>query len=396
PGAGALEQVGAGADGAHRDDAADGDGDQGQQAGKLAHRGLSGSPSGGGLEQIFVQLTPGAVDALLSSLVSGQGLQHRAGRARRGAGGGLPRGGLCRTGRGGRRRRRRPGGLAAQRHALDEGGQFGFQGPRLDDAVVQQVGFLAGVAQGGDGRLGPGGGAVQLADRLGEADLALAQGPQLGLQPHAVAERRQQQRDQQHVEDHSRLAHFRLLVRLSTASAVIGWSTRTAMCWPRRPMRPVVSGAAPQRMPTSLSAVAFIIRVSPTLRFSTSDRGAWRSSSTARTSSWVVQSSVARWLSQMLSRPNFSPKNCCSSIFRMGSRVAYGSSSSMRPPRSSMSMRSLTRMAALAGRAMAAKRGLVSSRSRLKCTGVIGSKAARASFSTTSTMRWTSTRSMVV
>ena len=39
-------------------------------------------------------------------------------------------------------------------------------------------------------------------------------------------------------------------------------------------------------------------------------------------------------------------------------------------------MRSLTRMAALAGRAMAAKRGLVSSRSRLKVTGVSGSKAA--------------------
>ncbi|MNT40393.1 hypothetical protein D3C72_1767000 [compost metagenome] len=61
-----------------------------------------------------------------------------------------------------------------------------------------------------------------------------------------------------------------------------------------------------------------------------------------------------------------------------------------------MSMRSLTRMAALAGRAMAAKRGLVSSRSRVKCTGVSGSKAARASFRMTSTIRCTSTRSMVV
>ena len=54
------------------------------------------------------------------------------------------------------------------------------------------------------------------------------------------------------------------------------------------------------------------------------------------------------------------------------------------------------RMAALAGRAMAAKRGLVSSRSRLKWTGVRGSNAWRASFRMTSTMRCTSTRSMVV
>jgi hypothetical protein len=41
-----------------------------------------------------------------------------------------------------------------------------------------------------------------------------------------------------------------------------------------------------------------------------------------------------------------------------------------------MSMRSLTRMAALAGRAMAAKRGLVSRRSSEKLTGCSGSKAA--------------------
>ncbi len=68
----------------------------------------------------------------------------------------------------------------------------------------------------------------------------------------------------------------------------------------------------------------------------------------------------------------------------------------MRPPRSSMSMRSFTRIAALAGRAMAAKRGLVSRRSRVKVTGVSGSKASLASASTTSTIRCTSTRSMVV
>jgi hypothetical protein len=61
-----------------------------------------------------------------------------------------------------------------------------------------------------------------------------------------------------------------------------------------------------------------------------------------------------------------------------------------------MSIRSLIRIAALAGRAMAAKRGLVSSRSSLKLTGVIGSNAEVMSPSTTSIMRSTSTRSMVV
>ncbi len=50
----------------------------------------------------------------------------------------------------------------------------------------------------------------------------------------------------------------------------------------------------------------------------------------------------------------------------MGSMVAYGSRISAVPPRSSISMRSRIRIAALAGRVMAAKRGLLSIRSMLK------------------------------
>lgn len=87
-------------------------------------------------------------------------------------------------------------------------------------------------------------------------------------------------------------------------------------------MRPRVSGTAPARSSTRLSGVALSIRVSPTFSSSTRCRLICCSSSTARTSVWAPHSSVARWLSQMLSRPNFSPMNCCSSILRIGSSVA--------------------------------------------------------------------------
>jgi hypothetical protein len=61
-----------------------------------------------------------------------------------------------------------------------------------------------------------------------------------------------------------------------------------------------------------------------------------------------------------------------------------------------MSMRSRTKIAALAGREMAAKRGLLSSRSTLNFTGDNGLKASSASASTTSIMRLTKLVSMVV
>ena len=85
----------------------------------------------------------------------------------------------------------------------------------------------------------------------------------------------------------------------------------------------------------------------------------------------------------MESRPNFSPRNICSSNSRTGSRVAYGKSNSSRPPRSSISMRSLITMAALEGREMVANRGFVSSRSKRNVTGLNGSKAALKSLSIT-------------
>jgi hypothetical protein len=59
-------------------------------------------------------------------------------------------------------------------------------------------------------------------------------------------------------------------------------------------------------------------------------------------------------------------------------------------------MRSSIRMAALAGREMAAKRGFVSIRSTLKCTGVSGSKALCVSSRMTSIIRRASAISMVV
>src|SRR5215216_5649983 len=61
-----------------------------------------------------------------------------------------------------------------------------------------------------------------------------------------------------------------------------------------------------------------------------------------------------------------------------------------------MSMRKRTRIAAFAGREMAANRGLVSSRSMLNFTGESGLKASSASASTTSIMRLIRLDSIVV
>jgi hypothetical protein len=88
--------------------------------------------------------------------------------------------------------------------------------------------------------------------------------------------------------------------------------------------------------------------------------------------------------------------NICNSTLRIGSMVAYGIRSSTLPPRSSMSMRSRTRMAALAGRLIAAKRGLVSRRSIVSVTGDSGRKACSVSASTTSIKRLTRFVSIVV
>src|SRR5690606_34169365 len=128
----------------------------------------------------------------------------------------------------------------------------------------------------------------------GEGLLALTQGGQLAFQPNAIAEGGDQQQHQHAVEDHA--GHQRLpFARLEAVSTSTGASTRTAICWPLRPMRPVVRGMEPARMEISEFGVALSIRVSPTLKSSTCDRGSCCSSSTARISVPVVQSSVARW-----------------------------------------------------------------------------------------------------
>ena len=91
---------------------------------------------------------------------------------------------------------------------------------------------------------------------------------------------------------------------------------------PRWPMRPVVIGTPPERSCTVLLPVQLSISVWPTSNFITSRSDITCSSSSASSSTSVDHNSVARWPSQIESRPNFSPMNICSSSSRMGSSVA--------------------------------------------------------------------------
>jgi hypothetical protein len=110
----------------------------------------------------------------------------------------------------------------------------------------------------------------------------------------------------------------------------------------------------------------------------------------------VDHNSVARWLSQIESRPNFSPMNCCSSKLADGFERRIGQESSVRPPRSSMSMRNFTRMAALAGRAIAAKARIGFQAVERKRHRRQRLESLHMSWRITSVMRCTSVRSMVV
>src|SRR5205814_7157721 len=86
-------------------------------------------------------------------------------------------------------------------------------------------------------------------------------------------------------------------------------SMRTATDEPMRPMRPLSSGTPPQRSSIGDSGPAFSMMVWPTSSFMMRLSGRSCSSRMASISTRVDHSSVARWLSQMESRPNFSPMN---------------------------------------------------------------------------------------
>ena len=81
-------------------------------------------------------------------------------------------------------------------------------------------------------------------------------------------------------------------------------------------------GVWPQRSTTSDVGEQLNWRRLPFCQFSTSFRDSSISSSTASSGTSVCHSSLVRWLSQIESRPNFSPMNICSSSSRTGSKVA--------------------------------------------------------------------------
>jgi hypothetical protein len=99
-------------------------------------------------------------------------------------------------------------------------------------------------------------------------------------------------------------------------------ATRTATRSPTLPMRPSVSAISPQRTVTSASGLISRGSVSPTLRLIILRSGSRASYSTASTAICAWPISVARWSSQIGSRPNFSPMNICNKVARIGSIVA--------------------------------------------------------------------------
>ena len=109
--------------------------------------------------------------------------------------------------------------------------------------------------------------------------------------------------------------------RLASVRATAS-STRTATDEPTRPMRPFKSGTPPQRSSMVESGPELSITVWPTYRFMIVLSDMICSSRIASISTRVDHNSVARWLSQIESRPNFSPMNCCRSNLRIGSSVA--------------------------------------------------------------------------
>src|SRR6266404_4758829 len=94
--------------------------------------------------------------------------------------------------------------------------------------------------------------------------------------------------------------------------------TRMATRSPTRPMRPSVRTTLPPRTETSASARISSGRVSPTFSFISCFSGISASYSTASTAISACATSVAKWPSQIGSRPNFSPMNICNSTGLLG------------------------------------------------------------------------------
>src|SRR5260221_411301 len=273
---------------------------------------------------------------------------------------------------------------------IDDVREIGLQSLALLDSLLELLADpFRRLLQRGDPRLGTLRGNVETADQCLELPLVVAQRTKPPAEQDGIGDRGDQKPGHDDIQDNVHV--HRIPLTRSTFSPM-----RTAMLPPLRPIRPENIGTSPHSSAMSDCGVALSGMRVPTSQLMTSRSEYSNVSSTACSGTLVFHSSPARCASQIESRPNFSPMNIWRRSSRTGSRVAYGSSSSSRPPRSSMSTRMRASTAALAGRAMVAERGLVSSRSKRTLTGLQGSKAEERSESTTATMRSTRLRSIVV
>src|SRR5258708_4660968 len=226
------------------------------------------------------------------------------------------------------------------------------------EALAQtDVAFVHGDLEAGDGAFSDFGRGDQLGNGRAQRVLVGFEELQATVEQHAITDcQHEQDRDQALDHDSNAVAHYCASMGFPVPPAISNMAKVVLglrKCLATRTMRPSVSVTSPQRTMTSASDFSSSISVSPTLSFMICLSGSCASYSTASTAICAWPISVARWPSQVGSRPNFSPMNICNSTSRIGSVVAYGNNSSMVPARSSMSMRSRTRIAALAGRRIA-------------------------------------------
>src|SRR5207247_7120550 len=190
-----------------------------------------------------------------------------------------------------------------------------------------------GVLETADRPLGDFGRGDQFGDRGFQRMLVRLQPLQPLVEQHAVADREHQQHRHQTLDYNSEGMTHCASINLVCSSAfsniakvVCGLRnclvTRIATRSPTRPMRPSVRTTLPQRTDTSASFFISSGSVSPTFSFINCLSGTLASYSTASTAISACATSVAKWPSQIGSRPNFSPMNICNSTGRIGSMVA--------------------------------------------------------------------------
>src|SRR5947208_1512680 len=190
-----------------------------------------------------------------------------------------------------------------------------------------------GVLEAADRPLGDFGRRDQFRDRGFQLMLVRLQPLQPLVEQHAVADREHQQHRHQTLDRNAKGMTHCASINLVCSSAfsniakvVLGLRnclvTRMATRSPTRPMRPSVKTTLPQRTATRASDRISSGRVSTTFSFISCLSGISASYNTASTEICAWETSVAKWPSQIGSRPNFSPMNICNNTGRIGSMVA--------------------------------------------------------------------------